>query len=632
MAGWKVNGKCVVGCFSIEEYEERPCNAGETVIITSCQGAFLKQLTNPALKPGVTEVEPEKTSFDVEFQDQKISWDGYDLLLDKQKLCEFCFFTGTMILLRHCDPHKKNFKRSVQIEAAKIATKRQKIFKVAIQSKKTKHAEFACDTQGCQKIFSSKALLTSHKKIHGEKKFFCEREDCEYKCFQKKQLKQHELFHLGIKKYKCDWLDCGKEFATKSEFNVHTKRHTKQGWFKCEFEGCEKSFAQTSALTVHLRTHTLEKPYQCPEEECDYAAATSSAVVCHVRANHTGERPYVCLEEGCGATFAKFGTFQGHQAVHSGVKKFECQVPGCGKKYQQSNGLRFHMMMHNGEKNETCTVCGAKFAKKGNLRRHMLTHSDDNPFSCEHCNFKCKRRDELRKHEDNHEKQKAYKFECKLQDGGLQDWQPGDVPCTIRCETALHLSYHIQCNHTVAGLAAKHSCEQKLADFFKSEGIPFDRDWTNRLEFDEKVCGEVFEGRAKSARPDFHLIAESARLGAKCILDLDEFCHRFYPCELQRTYNVNLSVLEEKLVYFRFNPHFYSVGGVRHDHPLERAFQIMLKTIRSIQPEDLNPKLSLIYIHYDRDEQGELDLYTGEGVDQTNHAVKFLKDSIIKIV
>jgi hypothetical protein len=126
MSGWQVGNSSVIGCFSCEEYNEMQLPDDTTVLISTCQGAFLKNLTKPNLQPGVFIIAPFKKPFKATFQDQELQWDGYDLLWKNQKLCEFCFYKGTMVLLRDCEPHRKNFDRSLQVEAAAIATEQLK--------------------------------------------------------------------------------------------------------------------------------------------------------------------------------------------------------------------------------------------------------------------------------------------------------------------------------------------------------------------------------------------------------------------------------------------------------------------------------------------------------------------------
>jgi len=79
---------------------------------------------------------------------------------------------------------------------------------------------------------------------------------------------------------------------------------------------------------------------------------------------------------------------------------------------------------------------------------------------------------------------------------GTQRAEEGDLRCTTRCATLQHMDYHVQRNHTPAGIGSKFGSEEQLATFFKEKGVSYDRDWGNFIKLS-----------------DFYLHAKSAELG-----------------------------------------------------------------------------------------------------------------------
>ena len=189
-----------------------------------------------------------------------------------------------------------------------------------------------------------------------------------------------------------------------------------------------------------------------------------------------------------------------------------------------------------------------------------------------------------------------------MQDCGLQLAQEhGDLQCTIRCKTPLDLDYHIQRHHTEEGIARKFHSEQKLAEFFQSHDISFDRDWLNRVAF--HTCTNI-EGHKQSARPDFYLHAKSAELSCVFLVGNDEFAHRQTKCEFQRMFNI-ANALEQTpefagvpIVYVRFNPHFYHNDGKLFDMPLDKVHDLLLNTINSLTHVP-HKGVNLVYVNYD---------------------------------
>ena len=434
-----------------------------------------------------------------------------------------------------------------------------------------------------------------------KRKYACNK--CNYETENTGHLKAHKRRHTGEKPYRCE--QCDKTFSRSSSLKIHKRTHTGEKPYRCE--QCDQAFAQVGHLQSHKRTHTGEKPYQC--EQCDQAFAQAHQLQSHKR-THTGEKPYPC--EQCGQTFAQTGTLQTHKRTHTGEKPHQCEQ--CGQAFAQIGNLKIHKRNHTGEKPYQCEQCGQTFAQAHQLQSHKRTHTGEKPYLCDHCpktfSASCNRT----VHHKRHEMQKNYKFMCIMQDGGLQICTNGDIQCTIRCKTERDLHYHIQRHHTEEGIAKKFHSETKLAEFFDSNGIKYERDWMNRISF--RSCKNI-EGGKQSARPDFFLVEKSVELGCIFLVGNDEFAHRQTKCEFQRLYNIMQALQQADgfkdvpIVYVRFNPHFYRIDGKFYDLPLEKAHAILLEKINSITKEHITKSTNLLYVNYDM-QDGKLCIFEGD--------------------
>jgi len=264
--------------------------------------------------------------------------------------------------------------------------------------------------------------------------------------------------------------------------------------------------------------------------------------------------------------------------------------------------------VHLGIKDHVCTHpgCGKRFASLGELKQHEISHSNKKPHQCSDCPKAFAWLTSLKKHQKRHEEQKSYNHVCSMIEGGTQPFEPGQgfVRCTIRCKTARDLDYHIQRNHTAEGLARKFESETKMAKLFDENGIAYDRDFMNTIR-SQPGCYTFTNGT--SARPDFHLLDLSSHLQADVLVGNDEFAHRRYSCDFRRLFNIANSLSarpglhNRKLVYIRFNPHFYEKDGVYHDLKLDEAHRKLLCVLNELKEGVIHLKegVNLIYMYYD---------------------------------
>ena len=74
-------------------------------------------------------------------------------------------------------------------------------------------------------------------------------DECRYSCDIRR----------GERPYSCEL--CNKVFSQKRNLITHRRIHTGERPYKCH--ACNKAFSQQSNLIKHQRVHTAERPYKC---------------------------------------------------------------------------------------------------------------------------------------------------------------------------------------------------------------------------------------------------------------------------------------------------------------------------------------------------------------------------------
>ncbi|XP_011506142.1 PREDICTED: zinc finger protein 554-like [Ceratosolen solmsi marchali] len=184
----------------------------------------------------------------------------------------------------------------------------------------------------CGKQFSQLRNYKYHRSVHeGTREFAASCPECG-KCFNDRgYLSSHMKIHRNRKEYAC--AECGKSFNQRVAYNMHVRIHT--GLKPHECEQCGKAFSRKMLLKQHLRTHSGERPYQC--QVCQKAFADRSNMTLHTRL-HSGLKPYQCTL--CSKAFTKKHHLKTHLNYHTGSKPYSC--PNCTLSFSQSSNMRTH--------------------------------------------------------------------------------------------------------------------------------------------------------------------------------------------------------------------------------------------------------------------------------------------------
>jgi DNA-directed RNA polymerase subunit RPC12/RpoP len=432
--------------------------------------------------------------------------------------------------------------------------------------------------------------------------------DCGKVALSQSKLGVHIRTHMEEKEFPCDQDGCNKRFSYRRSMKHHRSTHTGKKSYSCDHDGCGKSFWGKGHLEAHGRTHSGERPYPCNHCGCGKRFSQSSTLKRH-QSVHTGEKGFACDHEGCGKSFSEGSTLRKHVLIHTGEKLYDCQE--CTKRFTQTGTLKTHQRTHTDERPYLCQDCGKRFIQKVHLNSHRRTHTGERPFNCQECGRTFSVSDHLKRHAASHEDSTKWKDVCTYNVYSLQLHEQGKglFPCAKRFPTKSALSYHVKRHHTEEGHNKwPRESEQRLADFFTSVSIPFDRDRVNHISYTACQAALQVEGH-KRAFPDFHLISASEMLEYTILLICcnDENQHRRMACEFKRVWGIFHALrlvpefMQIPVVMIRFNPHPYKKNGVQFAPNMKERHLCLLQTVMGLKErrEDLSLQApNLIYMYY----------------------------------
>ncbi|XP_076624470.1 uncharacterized protein LOC143343448 isoform X2 [Colletes latitarsis] len=198
---------------------------------------------------------------------------------------------------------------------------------------------FPCDQ--CDKRFSTKPNLVTHKRIHsGVRNFTCDQ--CGKSFIQKGNLEAHFLTHSADKPYSCS--QCSKAFKTPLQLKKHETVHTGAKPHQCAV--CGRTFREKGTLREHHRIHTGAMPFTC--EFCGKCFRFKGILTTH-RRQHTGERPYSCLE--CQHHFTNWPNYNKHMKRRHGINT--SHTKHLSQSQQSESQQQLHQQQQQSEQSQT---------------------------------------------------------------------------------------------------------------------------------------------------------------------------------------------------------------------------------------------------------------------------------------
>ncbi|CAH2258339.1 jg10540 [Pararge aegeria aegeria] len=204
--------------------------------------------------------------------------------------------------------------------------------KLIIHTQRTHMENHQLECDHCGKVTGSRAAMTKHLEIHGEKKYACD--VCGYNTYTIEVMRRHVLTHVPDKPHKCPL--CERSYIQKVQLQRHMKTHS---GICCTL--CGESFKTEAKLLVHESQHKGVKSLKCPFDDC----------VFHTKELNSKE------------------TLEDHIKMH--YSPYECEV--CRKRFNNEPNMRRHLATHALEKPRRCMYCvtARAYVRGEHLIRHV---------------------------------------------------------------------------------------------------------------------------------------------------------------------------------------------------------------------------------------------------------------------
>ena len=243
-------------------------------------------------------------------------------------------------------------------------------------------AKFRCESDGCNKVFTSQVGLTGHvNKVHlgqpvKEKKYECEK--CSFKTNSREDLWEHKKVDHN-EEIECK--PCSMVFVNYQTLKAHNNlKHSDDDQQICYY--CGKEFSSNITLQRHLKFHSGQR-FTC--NICNKSMSTKASYQDHMeRHKPERERKYKFYCTYCGKGFSVKSNYEDHQNKHTGNKPYKCNV--CFKTFGFRSMLKKHkIFVHSSERPFKCGYCMKGFKFMNLLKNHVTIHTNKSRHVCSYC-------------------------------------------------------------------------------------------------------------------------------------------------------------------------------------------------------------------------------------------------------
>ena len=412
---------------------------------------------------------------------------------------------------------------------------------------------------------------------------------CNLVCESTAHLVMHERTHSGAKPYACT--QCDHRCTQKSNLTSHIKSvhdRSKLPQFKCT--KCAKVCTQERHLVTHMKTHTEATAVFTCQKCTTFRSQYQSALKQHVKEQHGEKTVVTCTFDGCGKTFDQDRYLTAHLVVHSEVYPFVCTWPNCTERFSHASSLTTHTRdhQHPTDKLFKCTQCSFQSNRISKTREHKeAVHDQIRPHLCarENCGKTFSRPNQLRIHTE------AVHL-------GLRPFACTVAGCDYVSAYAQQIAYHREFGHRADGTRVRNGVEYRVLNMVEQHYPELERGFT----VDVRSLGIARQRVQVDAAIRF--LAKELLV----LLEVDEDQHRDPTKYTPEGEVARMSDATEVLadagtyahvLWVRFNPSSFLVGGVVRDVTLSERVQGLHRFLEAYEPAATEGCVAA-YLFYDR--------------------------------